>query len=154
MIRRNQQPAIIRTRLQALLQPMEASLHGRSHIGGRFRKTMRQGTGSFRQDSDFGDMGAGDDENMLHIGLSKRGEDVFENGSVAERQSELGTSHAAAVTGCGEDGECHGRIVSACTRPRGRSSVVPRLRQAINSATMLMAISGTVCEPIENPSGA
>ena len=30
----------------------------------------------------------------------------------------------------------------------------PRLRRAISSATMLMAISGTVCEPMSSPTGA
>ena len=37
---------------------------------------------------------------------------------------------------------------------RGARPLGPRLRLAISSATMLMAISGTVCEPMSRPTGA
>ena len=52
----------------------------------------------------------------------------------------------AGIRGRGHDalgGEVRG------ARPRG-----PRLRRAISSATMLMAISGTVCDPMSRPTGA
>ena len=53
----------------------------------------------------------------------------------------------------GRAGDAGGLSYSG-TFSRASRRVWPRLRTAISSATMLTAISGTVCDPIANPSGA
>ena len=63
-------------------------------------------------------------------------------------------AHADALAGGGDQGEGHGRAFPTGTWMRAAAMVAPRLRQAISSATMLTAISGTVCEPMAKPSGA
>ena len=95
-----------------------------------------------------------DDEDVFDVRSPERGDDVFEDGAIAQRQRELGPAHATALAGGGQHGEPHDRRrlhLDAAARTR---SLVPRLRRAINSATMLTAISGTVCEPMARPSGA
>src|SRR5438445_3671318 len=79
---------------------------------------------------------------------------MLQHGFPGERQRQFGLSHAGAFAGGRDEREDHERTFPALTRTRTGTSVLPRLRQAISSATMLMAISGTVCEPMSKPSGA
>ena len=154
MIGGDEQPEIVRTRLKSLLQPAETMLHSFAHPRRLFAQLQDVRSGTFRQSGQLSTMRSNHDEDVLHFGLLKRCEDQFENRAFTQRQGEFGPAHARALAGGGQQGESHERAVSTDTRLRGRGSVVPRLRQEISSATMLMAISGTVCEPMTKPSGA
>ena len=77
---------------------------------------------------------------------------------------QLGPSHPLAPPGGGHDRGDHviarpsARRPAPARRRRGCAREAradgPRLRRAISSATMLTAISGTVCEPMSSPTGA
>src|SRR5262249_23761390 len=89
------------------------------------------------------------------------------DGRVAEEQEQLGPTHPTAPAGGGDHGRDHGAAATPASQrePAGaprRDSLCardatpwgPRLRRAISSATILIAISTTVCEPISSPTGA
>ena len=67
----------------------------------------------------------------------------------------LGSAHPPAFARGRYDGGNGGGAHDRLAAPgRFATPLGPRLRRAINSATMLMAISGTVCEPMSRPTGA
>src|SRR5713101_1222378 len=154
MIARHQQPGVLWLRVKLVFQPVQTLLDGRSHIGCFFAKQEDLGPRCFGQSRQFGNMRPNDDENWFDPRSPENRNDVFQNGCVTQRERQLRPSHARALPGGWNHGKDHGRRFSALTRTRTGKLVVPRLRQAINSATMLIAISVTVCEPISKPSGA
>src|SRR4051794_4364282 len=96
------------------------------------------GAGGLRECIDFDQMRASHDQDAIDTTGLERGDHMFDHGSAVDRQRELRPTHALAVPGRGDDGEVH----PTASRWRDDTAVVPRLRQAINSATMLTAISG------------
>ena len=100
-------------------------------------------------------MRADDNENVLDACLTQGGDDVFQDGRSPSGSASLGRPMRVLLPAAGMSGEGHARpsLHAEPLHAAGRG-VVPRLRQAISSATMLTAISGTVCEPMSKPSGA
>src|SRR5207253_9129439 len=93
-------------------------------------------------------------KDVFDLSAAEGRNDVFQHTLASQRQCQLGLPHAGAFAGGRDEREDHERTFPALMRTRIGTSVLPRLRQAISSATMLTAISGTVCEPMSKPSGA
>ena len=106
-----------------------------------------------RRRRQLGVVGADNHQHLIDSALSQGRDDVLQNGAASQRQRQLRPPHARTAAGGGDHGEDHA-VASRPTRQRRFASATPRLRQAISSATMLTAISDTVCEPMSRPSGA
>src|SRR5947209_2483630 len=149
MIGGHEQPSVIWLRVEALVKPVQAGLDRRSHVRCLLRQQERVSARRLGERQQLLYMRTDDDENVFDSRVSERGDAVFQHGPVAERQRQLWPAHASALAGGGDDGERHD-----LTRMCASGMVRPRFRTAINSATMLIAISGTVCEPMWKPRGA
>src|SRR5205807_6310483 len=101
-----------------------------------------------------GQVGAYDGQNALDPAVAKRADHALQHRPPTQRQGKLRPAHARALAARRNQRKRHGLACLTRSRTRASGIVAPRLRQAISSATMLTAISGTVCEPIAKPSGA
>src|SRR5579862_5126374 len=133
---------------EALFQPRQSHLDGGAHVGGVFVQQTDVGVGRPSQRLQVSGLFSEDDKNFVAATEPKGVENAFQHGAALERQAQFGPAHARTFAAGRNHAEDHVRVVSGTMTLRGGNCVVPRLRAAINSATMLTAISGTVCEPI------
>src|SRR5258707_6181408 len=99
-------------------------------------------------------MRSNNDQDRRKTRLTQGTDHMLQDATTPQRQSKLGSSHACALAGGRNQGGNHERTGPTGTHSRASRIVPPRLRQAINSATILTAISATVCEPMSKPRGA
>src|SRR5262249_17650962 len=96
----------------------------------------------------------GYDKDVIDGRVAERFQCMAQDRLAAKRQCQLWAPHAGTFAGGRHDSEDHKGKLPALMGFRGAGSATPRFRWAISSATMLIAISGTVCEPMSKPSGA
>jgi hypothetical protein len=107
VIGRNQEPAFSRSRMKAVLQPSESLLDGSSHRVSLLGRQKDSGAGSFDQGSKLRDLRAQDDQDFLDACLLQGVDDVFQDNSAAQRQTDLGSTHAPTFAGRRDQGIDH-----------------------------------------------
>lgn len=138
MVGRNEKPRRLGRTGKAPCQVIQGEFDRLAHVPGGFGEIEAQGASALDERPQLGHLRRDDDHGPAPA-ASKFLDDAFDDGGITQRESELRLPHAPTQSCGGDDGE---------------GCVIPRLRHWINSATMLIAISGTVCEPIGNPRGA
>lgn len=84
VIGRGEEPEVIRPRAVLLFQPEQPALHGRPHVRCLFRKQVNIGSGERRRECEIGHMGADHDNDVIHATRAQCGNDVFQDGPIAQ----------------------------------------------------------------------
>src|SRR5262249_36724802 len=102
MIGGNQQPPIVGTWMEALLQPGEAAFHGGPHVGCLLGQDDSVRPGRFRNHGEGKSLRPDHDDDVFDPSSPKRKDDTLKNRPAAQRQRQLGTAHANTFA-CGGD---------------------------------------------------